>query len=199
MRPIRIASPGPSLAAVLHEALDCLRRGELVVIPTETVYGLAADPTVPGAMERLFAAKQRPPDKSIAWLIPDQGWESLPGIAGNETALALGRRYWPGPLTLVVDTDDGSLGYRMPDHPIAMELLRLLNRPLAVTSANLSGRPPAATAADAERELGGAAALILDGGPAAKGVASTVVRIRGSALDVLREGALPRHEVIAEY
>jgi tRNA threonylcarbamoyl adenosine modification protein (Sua5/YciO/YrdC/YwlC family) len=199
MSPIRNASPGPLLPQALAEARACLERGELVVLPTETVYGLAADPAVPGAVERLLAAKERPPDKPIPWLIPEAGWEALPGLAGCATALALGRRYWPGPVTLVVDTPDGSRGYRMPDHPVAAALLRLVGRPLAVSSANRSGQPPAATAADAARALGAAAALILDAGPAPVGIASTVVRVRGTALEVLREGAVPRDEFTAGY
>lgn len=193
----RRAEPGPGLGPLLAEARDCLARGELVVIPTETVYGIAADPQAPGALARLFAVKRRPADKQVAWLIPDQGWEGLPGMAGCEPALALGRRYWPGPLTLVVDAPPGTRGYRMPDHPVARDLLRLMGRPLAVSSANLSGRPPARSAAEAAEALGQSAALILDGGPAAGGIPSTVVRIRGAALEVLREGAVPAHEITA--
>ncbi len=179
--------------AILADAIACLKRGELVVIPTETVYGLAADPEVPGALDRIYQAKQRPESKEITLLVSDEDWPNLPGLANNAVAQRLGRRFWPGPLTLVVDSE----GYRVPDHPVALALLRALGRPLAVTSANISGAPPAATADAAAEDLGDAVALILDAGPAPGGVPSTVGRITPDGLECIREGAIPWQTLIS--
>lgn len=200
MTTIRRASPpGPALQSLLDEARTCLERGDLVGLPTETVYGVAADPTIPEAMDRLYAAKQRPAEKQLAWLVPDQGWEELDGLRDSRIALALGRLYWPGPLTLVVDTADGSRGYRMPDHSLALDLLRHMGRPLAVSSANLSGFSPASTAAEAVDQLGAAVALYLDAGSTGGGVPSTVVKISHDHVQILREGAIPTREITADY
>lgn len=179
--------------AILATAIACLKRGELVVIPTETVYGLAADPDVPGALDRIFQAKRRPDSKQVALLVDEQQWRTLPAFSDNNIAQRIGRRYWPGPLTLVVGAD----GYRVPDHPVALALLRALGRPLAVTSANVSGAPPAVTAEAAVEALGDSVALILDAGPAPGGVPSTVARLTPDRLECIREGAIPWDELNA--
>lgn len=190
-----IVNSGSPDQHVIDAAVDVLRRGELLVLPTETVYGLAVDPGQSAAMESLYRAKSRPEDKSLALLVDD--FEGLPdhGIAKGSKAEALARRYWPGPLTLVIPSRGGFVGYRVPDHPVALAVLRGFGGPVAASSANVSGRPPALTADEAERSLGGAVSAILDAGPVPGGVPSTVVRVSAGRTEVLREGAIPASEI----
>lgn len=179
-------------------AAAALRRGDLVVLPTDTVYGVGADPANPAAVNRLFAAKGRPEDKAIPVLVAglDQA-RSVAVIEGRAENLA--REHWPGPLTLVLarasgfdadlgGTDDATVAVRVPEHPMALELLRAAG-PLAVTSANRSGEPAAATVAEARAQLGEAVAVYLDGGPS-RGVASTVAKVTPEGIEILREGSL---------
>lgn len=185
-----IADPRRPDPEAVAQAVRTLLNGELVVVPTETVYGVAADPRVPGAVERIYRAKQRPPGKEIAFLIDRDGWRSTPAIADHPAARRLAERFWPGPLTLVVAEGDAWTGYRVPAHEVTLAVLRGLGHRIAATSANRSGRPDPRTAQEAAAELGDQVALILDAGPAPGGVASTVVRVRQHDLEVLRPGAL---------
>ena len=182
-------NPDPSSIA---RAAEALRRGELVVMPTETVYGLAADPRVPGAEAKIFAAKGRPEDKAIARLASHVDQIQSAGADISGAALKLAKRFWPGPLTLVLRTGNEWTGYRIPAHEVALELLRNMRTVLAVTSANRSGEPPAIDASEAARSLGSSVALVLDAGSSAGTVPSTVVRVDGSGAEILREGAIPR-------
>jgi L-threonylcarbamoyladenylate synthase len=168
-----------------------------VVVPTETVYGLAVDPSVPGAMDQLFAAKGRPSDKPVALFVPAVG--DVLGRGAGDGAAALAQRYWPGPLTLVLETPQGPTGFRIPDHPVTLALLEDYGAPLAVTSANLSGGAPATTAEEAVEALGASVSLVLDAGPVRGGVPSTVVKLGGGEPEVLREGAIPTEEILAAW
>lgn len=156
----------------------------MVAFPTDTVYGLAA---LPSAAGQIYAAKGRPPDKQlIAMAAGADAFEAL--VEVNPTARALMDRHWPGPLTLVLPTRSGdppTLGVRIPDHPLALELLRAVGRPVLTTSANRSGDPPALTAA--EVRLPGVTA-VLDGGRAPGGVPSTVVAVEGDRVRTIRPG-----------
>ncbi len=158
----------------------------MVAFPTDTVYGLAA---LPGAAGRIFAAKDRPDDKQlIAMAASPMAFEGL--VEVNATARALMERHWPGPLTLVLPTRSGhpaTLGVRVPDHPLALELLSAVGEPVLTTSANRSGEPPALTAGDVR--LPGVAAVV-DGGRAPGGVPSTVVAVEGRRVRVIRPGPL---------
>lgn len=187
----------------IRRAAEAVAAGGLAVVPTETVYGVAADAGNPAAMERLYALKGRPAGKPVARMVC--GAEALDGagVEVSETARRLARRFWPGPLTLVLPLAGGGgewVGLRAPDHPVALawlrELLRLGVTP-AVTSANASGEAPAVTAADASAVLGAGVDIVLDGGRAEGGRASTVVRVRGETLEILREGPLGRAELEA--
>ena len=181
----------------LAAAEDALRAGEAIVVPTDTVYGLAALPTVPGAVDRLFELKGRPADLPIAVLVAgiDQV-EALADLSADGRRLA--EVFWPGPLTLVLARRPGvdlplgephaTIGVRWPDHPI-IAALALEVGPLATTSANRSGRPTPTTAVEAASSLAGDVAVVLDGGPCA-GVASTVVDVTGPDLRVRREGEI---------
>ena len=173
-----------------------LARGELVVIPTETVYGLAADPRVPGAVEKIYGAKERAESKPVAFLAADTEQIAARGAVMEPAAVRLMRRFWPGPLTLVLKTPAGFVGFRVPDYPVALSLLWRAKSVLAVTSANRSGDTPALTAEQAAEALRDRVALVLDAGESPGGVPSTVVKVDGDSVSVLREGAIRRDEIL---
>lgn len=181
-----------ALAAVL----ETLREGQPVAFPTDTVYGLGADLQNPQAIDRLFVVKGREADKAIAVLLGDTA--ALPRVASalNTTAQRLADHFWPGPLTLVVQrrmdlpenlSPNLTIGVRMPNHPVALALLRLAG-PLAVTSANLSGGANTTTARQVFDQLQGKIPLILDGGTTPGGSPSTVVDCTSDAVRILRPG-----------
>jgi tRNA threonylcarbamoyl adenosine modification protein (Sua5/YciO/YrdC/YwlC family) len=183
---------------VIEDALAAILAGEVVGIPTDTVYGIGADPINPDAVARLFEMKGRPEGKPIGVLVAsvDQARE----IAElNDKGAALAVRYWPGALTLVVtprvvmadsvgDRQTGTIGIRVPDHPVALELLALTG-PLAVTSANESGGVEAMNDREARDVFGERIAVYLEG-VAPGGEASTVIDASGADLIVLRRGPI---------
>ncbi len=198
------ASDPEQLEQGLSAAVGAVRSGELVLLPTDTVYGVAADAFDPPAVSRLLAAKGRGREMPPPVLI-----SAVPTL----DALAIGlpfwvrtlvERYWPGALTLVVreqgslqwDLGDtrGTVALRMPHDPVALALLERTG-PLAVSSANLSGRPAATDADQAEEMLGDQVAVLLDGGPARGDLASTILDCTGDRPRVLRAGALPLEEL----
>ena len=183
----------------LDAAVDSVRRGELVVLPTDTVYGIGADAFQPDAVDALLAAKGRGRDMPVPVLVGS--WAALDGLTlvVPPRVRELVEAFWPGGLTLVVehapslawDLGDarGTVAVRMPLHPIALELLDRLG-PMGVSSANRSGQPPAATAEEARDQLGFAVAVYLDGGPSGDPVPSTILDVTGSVPRVLRSGAV---------
>jgi L-threonylcarbamoyladenylate synthase len=181
----RILSSGP---AGLRSAAELLRAGQVIAFPTDTVYGLAALAGDPAACERIYEIKRR--DRSQQLIAMAGSPEELEGLVViDERARVYMKRWWPGPLTIVLPTRSGeppTLGVRIPDHPVALALLREVGEPLATTSANLSGEPPAMTAEEAARLEGLAA--VLDGGRAPGGQPSTVLSLTGPAPVVLRAG-----------
>jgi L-threonylcarbamoyladenylate synthase len=207
MPPRRLADGPPARA----EAARVLAAGGLIAIPTDTVYGIAVALGTPGGIQRLFAAKSRPPDKAIALLLADADQAREIGLL-NAAATELARAFWPGGLTLVVRrrTDrplppaltGGALapgaiptiGLRVPDHEAPRALARAVG-PLPTTSANRSGEPEARDADEIEARLGEALDLILDGGPSIGGPASTVVDATTSELVILRAGAIPEASI----
>ena len=180
---------------MVDEVVATLRRGALVILPTDTVYGVAANPGTPGAEERLCRVKRRPDNKPIALLAADgrqvEAFRAELGVIGR----ALAARYWPGALTMVLKTGDTWEGFRVPNHPVTLAILKAMGGVLRVTSANMSGEAPALTAAAAVAALGSAIELVVDAGPAPGGVPSTVVKIGRGRCDVLREGAIPGAEI----
>lgn len=186
--------------AGLEAAANAAAAGHLVVLPTDTVYGIGADAFNAAAVRALLAAKGRGPDMPVPVLVGS--WTTIEGLvmAVPPVARTLVEAFWPGGLSLVVehapslqwDLGDakGTVMLRMPLHPVAIDLLRLVG-PMAVSSANRSGHPPATTAADAHDQLGEQVAVYLDGGPSPIGVASTVVDVTGAVPRVLRVGAVP--------
>lgn len=180
-------------AAAIAAAVDTLRRGELVVFPTDTVYGVAADPRLAGARERLIAAKGRDEGKPIAYLAASADSVEQFGAQMNPRERRLAQAFWPGPLTLILKmrTAPGSEeGFRVPDHAFVLGLLGAIQTPLLVTSANASGRPAATSVDSARDQLGVHVALYIDGGETGSGSASSVVRASGATLELLREEAL---------
>lgn len=197
-------SPDP---AVLREAGSILRNGGLVVIPTETVYGIAANALDADAIGRLRAAKGRPETKPLPMMVSGPSEAGAFARRVPAVAQALMLRFWPGPLTIVLEAGDNVLeavhagtrkvGLRAPDHLVSLGALTEAGCPLVLTSANVSGEPAATTADDAARNLGGRVDLILDAGPCALGEASTVLDLTGSQPVVLRQGALSEDALLA--
>jgi L-threonylcarbamoyladenylate synthase len=186
--------------AGIEAAAHAARSGSLVVMPTDTVYGIGADAFNAAAVRALLAAKERGPDMPVPVLVGS--WTTIDGLtlAVSSAARRLIEAFWPGGLSLVIehapslawDLGDtrGTVMVRMPLHPVALDLLRLVG-PMAVSSANRSGMPPATTAAQAEDQLGERVQVYLDGGEAPIGIASTVVDLTADVPRVLREGAVP--------
>ena len=167
----------------LTDAARVLNAGGVVVIPTDTVYGLAAHPSFPEAVERLYTIKGREAKKPIALLAAD---EAAVREFGYEVPEALAK-HWPGALTVVV----GPEGFRVPDHAWTRELLRRCGGVLRVTSANLSGQRAATDAPQALADVGLSADLVVDDGISPGGVPSTVVRVKGDgSYEILRAGAI---------
>jgi L-threonylcarbamoyladenylate synthase len=182
----------------LQHAADVLKHGGLVAFPTDTVYGLASLPFQADMVERLFAVKGRSSTKAIAVLVGEVAQVERVVRKMNGIARRLAERFWPGPLTLVVAgnvdlpdvlSQDNSVGVRMPDHLLALALLRQVG-PLAVTSANLSGHANTNSALEVLGQLEGRIHLVLDGGRTPGGVPSTVVDCSQDELVVLREGPI---------
>lgn len=186
-------------AAGLRAAISALKRGDLVVLPTDTVYGLAADAFTPAAVAELLATKGRGRDMPVPVLVGS--WRTVDGLVNDVDARLreLIQAFWPGGLTLVVrharslswDLGDsrGTVALRMPLHPVALDLLAGTG-PLAVSSANASGVAPAATAREAEDQLGGSVSVYLEGGVWGDPVASSILDLTGEAPRLLREGAV---------
>ncbi len=187
----------------LKHAIDVLEHGGLVAFPTDTVYGLATLPFKSEYVEGLFAAKGRSNSRAIAVLIGEYADLAKVVMNFDDTADRLAHRFWPGPLTLVVPkhpglpaelSPDESIGVRMPDHPLALALLRGIG-PLAVTSANISGQENANTADEVYQQLNGRVHMILDGGRTSGGVPSTVVNCTSPSLSILREGPITLEQI----
>ena len=190
----------------IGRAADAIRAGELVIFPTETVYGLAADALSEAAVRRVFEAKGRMEDHPLP--VQVAGIEQLAGVAARAPASAaiLARRFWPGPLTLVmqkavslselVTAGTGKVGVRVPGHPVALALLRELGTPIVASSANLTGEPPARNSEEAIRQVGHYAAVVLDSGESEIGVASTVVDVTVDPPVILRHGAISDQRIL---
>ena len=193
-----------SASVEIRAAAEALRAGQLVGFPTETVYGLGADATNPEALHRLYAAKGRPPDHPVIVHLGERAIEP-DGLRAwaldvSPAAYRLAEQWWPGPLTLVVRAADrvsrvatgglDTVGLRVPAHPVALELLAAFDGGIAAPSANRFGRVSPTTASAVSAEFGDELAIVLDGGPCAVGVESTIVDCTGSHPAVLRPGAV---------
>jgi L-threonylcarbamoyladenylate synthase len=185
-------------------AVNAVKGGRLVVLPTDTVYGVGADAFDPGAVGTLLAAKGRGRDMPVPVLVGS--WQTIDGLAFAvpDAARELIHAFWPGALSIVVhqapslqwDLGEGrgTVMVRMPLHPVAIEVLREVG-PMAVSSANISGRPAAVTAQEAYRQLAGLIEVYLDAGPSQQQSASTIVDLTGAAPRILREGPVSTDEI----
>lgn len=176
---------------VIREAAGLLRWGGLVAFPTETVYGLGANLRDPQAVQELYQVKQRPFEKQATLHIADFARVEEEGATVSPLAWEVLRRFWPGPLTVVLARPDGStIGFRMPSHPVALALLREAAVPVIAPSANRAGQPPALTARRVLEVFSEKIDAVLDGGPAVSGISSTVVDLSSKPPRLLREGTL---------
>jgi tRNA threonylcarbamoyl adenosine modification protein (Sua5/YciO/YrdC/YwlC family) len=193
-------------ATGIASAVSAVKGGALVVLPTDTVYGIGADAFDAVAVAALLAAKGRGRDMPVPVLVGS--WHTIDGLAFAvpDSARELIRAFWPGALSIVVQQAPslqwdlgegrGTVMVRMPLHPVAIEVLREVG-PMAVSSANISGRPPAITADDAREQLGDRVEVYLDAGPSQQQAASTIVDLTGPAPRILREGPVGADELAA--
>lgn len=189
----------------IERAASALREGKLVIFPTETVYGLAADAFDAGAVAKVYAAKHRPFSEALPVQVGEK--QDIKKVAASIPASAqkLIDRFMPGPITIILNknakvpeivTANGrTIGVRMPNHPVALEVLWEFGRPIIATSANIHGGAEPLTAADAVAQLGESVEIVLDSGPARLGQASTVVDVTQDPPRVLRVGALSVEEI----
>lgn len=193
---------GPSL----DEAVNAINRGTLIVLPTDTVYGIGTDAFSASGVSALLAAKGRSRQSPPPVLVPDHRTLAALTINVPAAVTALTEEFWPGGLTIICQAQpaltwdlgetQGTVAVRMPDHPAALALLRRTG-PLAVSSANLTGAAPAKTVAEAQAQLTDSVGVYLDGGPVPGGVPSTIVDATSEELTVLRPGAISFEELQA--
>jgi L-threonylcarbamoyladenylate synthase len=174
-----------------------IRNGALVVFPTETVYGIAANLLDAKATRRLYRIKHRPRTKPFTVHIADIASVKKMGCRLDRKAALLARRFWPGPLTMILKSGAGrKIGFRMPANKVALRLIKKAKVPVVAPSANLSGSPPPRSASDVLDQLGGKIDAVLDAGPTEIGTESTVVDMTSDPPKILREGAISRKEII---
>jgi L-threonylcarbamoyladenylate synthase len=191
--------------ASLHRAVELLQQGAVIAVPTDTVYGVAADSANENAIDELFRVKERPSSKAIMLLLGEAS--DLDAVAEGVTPMQrkLAEAFWPGGLTLVVKArahlptnltaETGTIGTRLPNSSVVRDLVHLLGRPLAATSANLFGGANPRDVQDVLRDFDGRIPLILDGGPSPQSVASTVLDCTVEPPRVLREGAVSSAQI----
>jgi L-threonylcarbamoyladenylate synthase len=190
---------------LLDRAKNLILSGKAVAIPTDTLYGLAADPYNLAAVNEISRIKRRTVERALPLLVDSV--DRAAEIAQNPPKLffELAKKYWPGPLTLVVAAapglplkitgNTGKIGLRWPKAPFAEALIAACGRPLTGTSANLTEKPPCTTAADVLLQIGDAVPLIIDGGPTPAHVPSTVIELTGGQFRLIRAGAIPESEL----
>jgi len=199
---VSLESPEPDRIA---RAAAMIQQGKVIAIPTDTFYGLAADALNPVAVDQVFAVKGRPADAPVLLLVDSV--EMAVELSGDlpSSFLPLARRFWPGPLTIVVEAsrrippivtaNTGRVGMRLPRAELPRALVRAVGGPITATSANRSGERESRSAAEVEAALGRLLPLILDGGPSGAGLPSTVVSLLGNNWELIREGAIRRAEL----
>lgn len=197
----------PIVPAAIDAAVAALRAGDVVGLPTETVYGLAGDAANAAAVARIFALKGRPADHPLIVHLGDATWLARWSRTADPRAEALARAFWPGPLTLIVpraahvsDAVTGgqdTIGLRVPDHPVALAVLRAFDGALAAPSANRFGHISPTTAEHVRREFGADVRVVLDGGPCDVGIESTIVDLSRDTPRVLRPGRIAVAELEA--
>ena len=203
---IHIDPEAPS-AGVINLAANVLRDGGIIVFPTETVYGIGAAATSSFGPQEIIDIKMRPASKPLPWLVETEGALDIYGVDVPGYAHNLAKKYWPGPLSLVVIASDkvgrdfrdarGTVALRCPDHDLVQELIRAAGAPIITTSANTSGKPAPGSFTELEERIIASADLTLDGGETHHGIASTVVDCTGDTPSIIREGAIPAADIMA--
>ncbi len=192
-------------AGAIAQTIAAVAAGELVVFPTDTLYGVGVHAFDEAAIRRLYTVKNRPFSKGIPVLLADV--EDIDKVASSVPAAArkLISRYWPGPLTVIVPkhanlppviSPNENIALRIPDCDVARDLIRAAGGALATSSANRSGNDPAQTAEEALAELDGSVSIVLDDGPTGEALPSTIVDCTGDTLRLLRQGAIDRNELL---
>jgi L-threonylcarbamoyladenylate synthase len=204
MRRVWVDPAAPQRDAI-EEAAKWIVLGRVVAVPTDTLYGLAVDPFSQAAVDRLFAAKDRPADRALPLIAADR--EQVERLIGrlSTTALRLAEHGWPGPLTLLVPAPPafasgvaaatGTVGVRVPNHEVARAIARYAQRPITATSANISGEPATDDPDRVEAALGGRIEMLVDVGRTAGGPPSTIVDVSAGTPRLVREGAIAWDEI----
>lgn len=205
MHPILTVNPDAPDGLALRAAVEAIRCGGVIAYPTETVYGLGADPLNETAIRRVFGLKGRDAEKAVILLLRGESDLSTVASEVSDTARHLMDAFWPGSLTLVLKASPGlpkvllgggdTVAVRVSSHPVARALADLLGGPITSTSANRSGHPPARSASDVRSAFGDEIDLIVDGGPSSDDPPSTVVDVSGGRARMVREGRVGRAEV----
>jgi L-threonylcarbamoyladenylate synthase len=193
-------------AEALKAASRVISRGGIAAVPTETFYGLCARYDDPAVLERLYAMKSRPKNRAIPLIIGDAGMLGLVAAAVTGPAHRLITRFWPGPLTLLLDAREdlpqlitagtGKVAVRVPGASFALDLARSIGVPLTATSANISGLPPAESAEEVIRHFGNALDIVIDGGRTPGGLPSTIIEVTGERVKIVRPGKISEGEVL---
>jgi L-threonylcarbamoyladenylate synthase len=203
-----VIDPSAIENALLARAAEAITRGDVVAYPTETFYGLAADPRNAEAVERVFVAKGRRSEEPLPLIAADTDTVERWFGALTPRAAALAHRFWPGPLTLVLPLAQvpalpqnltagrSNIAVRVPAHPLARALARAAGGVITSTSANRSGEPPVSTADEVLRSIGDRIALVIDGGPTPGGAPSTIVDVTGAQPRLVRAGSVPWERVL---
>lgn len=194
-----------TVTCVIDHCVNLLASGALVAVPTETVYGLAADVANAQAVARIFAIKKRPTSHPLIVHLGNADWLDDWATDIPESARVLARAFWPGPLTMVLNRHPNvlpavtggqdSVAVRVPAHPLTLQLIRAFGRPVVAPSANRFTHLSPTSAEDVRAELGADVDFILDGGPCRVGVESTIVDLRNGAASLLRPGGIPRERI----
>jgi tRNA threonylcarbamoyl adenosine modification protein (Sua5/YciO/YrdC/YwlC family) len=198
--------PASQPGAITQAAAEA-RAGNLIVIPTDTLYGLACDAFNPEAVRTIYAAKQRPFSKPIPILLADSS--DLPRVVRQvpSVAQAFIDQYWPGPLTILLPkhpdlpaeiSNNDSIAIRIPNSQVGRDIIRAAGGAMAVTSANLTGQDPAETAVDAQNKLAGWVTAVVDDGPSPHGAASTILDCTGDELKILRAGPISAQSLLGK-
>jgi L-threonylcarbamoyladenylate synthase len=208
MSPVRrvFVDPGSPQRDAIQEAAKWILSGGVVALPTDTLYGLAADPFSPAAVARVFQVKGRAAERALPLIAADREQVSAQLGPLTATSARLAERFWPGPLTLLVVAPrelarevtggTGRVGVRVPANDVARAICRAAGRPLTATSANLSGEPATADPDRVERTLGDRIDLLIDTGPARGGAASTIVDVTGAEPALVRAGAIAWDDIL---
>ena len=190
----------------LQRAVKEIRSGGIVMFPTDTLYGLAVDPRNWNAIERLFTVKGRDASNAVPMICADLVQVEREVKLMTDLAKDLSRLFWPGPLTMVLDGNgsmaknaiglDGSIGVRVPSHPVARAFANAVGHPITATSANYSGEKPPQAVTEASKSILESVDLILDAGEVSGGLPSTIVDVRTNPVQLIRDGAIPWDDVL---